>query len=379
MAIPYQGPQVPQRQPAPQGGLLGQTPAQARADAFLAGLGGMGAGLLQAGATTTDPSQFGRGMANAAQGFTQGRQASLQNTMAQEAQKRAMALANAEAARKAQSHNLKISQIKLAQKLLSPQQPQQRAMVPTSNLASGPEPLTMLNGSQSQAPVMQSAQQSLISQIDPAIMSAIRAAPSSEQMSMLQKALQNLQGNASDMFSLSGNITPVGIYKAEEKIRGELNPIADKIAETDRFANIATNGFQSKIGDGSQQIAALVSMVKMIDPGMVTPGELDLQRSALTLADRFTSAIQSATTGAVLPETLRAQLVDTVKLIQDAQRKTYAPRIEQYKGIVQRNKLNWENVWTGPKDFLIQTKPKPTAKKKPAPQGTGSFVPVPPT
>ena len=368
---------TPLRTPAPQGGLLGQTPAQARADAFLAGLGGMGAGLLQAGAATTDPSQFGRGIANAAQGFTQGRQSSLQNTMAQEAQKRQMALANAEAARKAQLHKLKMNQIKQVQNLLNPPQPQQRAIVPTSNLASGPEPMTMLNGSQSQTPVMPAAQQNLMSQINPAILSAIQAAPFDKQPAMIQTALQNLQGNPSDLFNLSGEIKPYGIYKAEEKFRSELNPIADKIAETERFANIATNGFNSKIGDGSQQIAALVSMVKMIDPGMVTPGELDLQRSALNLADRLTSAIQNATTGAVLPATLRAQLVDTVKLIQNAQRKSYAPRIEQYKGMVQRNKLNWENVWTGPKDFLIQTKPNPTATKKPAPQRPGTFVPVP--
>ena len=44
---------------------------QDRANAFLKGLGQLGSGLIMAGAPTTDPSQFARGIAQGGQGFGQ--------------------------------------------------------------------------------------------------------------------------------------------------------------------------------------------------------------------------------------------------------------------------------------------------------------------
>ena len=75
-------------------GLLGQNPAQTRANAFLAGLGGMSPGLLMAGSPSTDPNNRSRGLAMAFQGFQQAQQnaldrarlQNLQNLQAQQTQ-----------------------------------------------------------------------------------------------------------------------------------------------------------------------------------------------------------------------------------------------------------------------------------------------------
>ena len=67
-------------------GLLGQNPAQTRANAFLAGLGGMSPGLLMAGSPSTDPNNRSRGLAMAFQGFQQAQQNALDRARLQNLQ-----------------------------------------------------------------------------------------------------------------------------------------------------------------------------------------------------------------------------------------------------------------------------------------------------
>ena len=71
---------------SPMTGLLGANPAQARAHAFLKGIGAMAPGLLMAGAPSTDPGAMARGHALAAQGFQQGRQGALDRVRAENLQ-----------------------------------------------------------------------------------------------------------------------------------------------------------------------------------------------------------------------------------------------------------------------------------------------------
>jgi len=393
--------QPPQRTPTPQGGLLGQTPAQARADAFLAGLGGMGAGLLQAGATTTDPTQFGRGMASAAQGFTQGRQASLQQTMAQEAQKRAMALANAEAARKTQLHNFKIKQMQLAQNLLSPKQPQQRAVVSTSNLASGPEPLTMLSETQSQATATPTAQQSLISQIDPAIMSAIRAAPASEQMSMLAKAIETVRS--------SGTLDANQLISQEVKMRGdfqkELLPYNDTVEAFKRIEAIYIDpkfklpqlysiinkdtgavtsiNMDNITATGAQDLALIFNFMKALDPrSIVRESEFDMAASTSGVPTYIASYLQKIQSGEILKPEERKKLIDVARGQFIQADKSIAGVMNKYSALAGNYKKYGfapERVIGGTQRYtpMMKYKPTPSATKNPLPKGTGKFVPVP--
>lgn len=72
---------------------------QDRANAFLKGLGQLGSGLIMAGAPSTDPSQFARGIAQGGQGFGQAFKGSLDQSRARNVQNLNLQMAQAKAAR----------------------------------------------------------------------------------------------------------------------------------------------------------------------------------------------------------------------------------------------------------------------------------------
>jgi len=345
--------QLPQRTPAMQGGLLGQTPAQARADAFLAGLGGMGAGLLQAGATTTDPTQFGRGMANAAQGFTQGRQSSLQNTRAQEAQKRQMALANAKAAREQQIFEMEMNRNKnLMQALRGSQSPR-----PVSNAMSGPEPTAV-------SPLMQRPQSSGSSQINGVSYpnAIIKAAMISKNPAEVLARFAQTANDPSKMYGPNNVLNAEGRVNLERQARTELKPVLEATQSVNQKMRNVQTGLSDKTGTGD--IAAVKQFIKMVDDGVVTAGELAVERSAQDLMSYIRGTVANLAEGTVLDTKLRKNILNLALRFEQNTYASIRPQVLAAKIGADELGLRWDTqIWRGGPNIFGTAIPDKTLKK----------------
>tara|TARA_R110002033_G_scaffold169654_2_gene210653 strand:- start:474 stop:1745 length:1272 start_codon:yes stop_codon:yes gene_type:complete len=337
-------------------GLLGANPAQARAHAFLKGIGAMAPGLLAAGAPSTDPGAMAKGHAMAAQGFQQGRQGALDRVRAENVQKITMAVAAAKAAREKQLHDIQMQKHAAFSKLLIPTS----AQVPTQRLASSAQsPLGAniakainLPSSVVKPGVWQStttspvqAQQPPISKLglSPEMLATIVA--SDDGPGALQKVL--MQRSDPKLEYIDGQLTGFGKVKQEDKLRGELKPVVTAFGNSQRFFNIVEGQLQKKTG--TADIAGLNAMIKMIDAGMVTVGEVDLQREAQSIISRIQGTIAQFKGGRLLDsekDALRTNMRATAKDLLASMHSAHERSVMGYKGIADRRQLDWNNIWT---------------------------------
>ena len=158
----------------------------------------------------------------------------------------------------------------------------------------------------------------------------------------------------------TGQLNQQGIMKAEDKLRTELKPIYTKISETNRLAEIAEKGLSSP--EGSGHISGLTAMIKMIDPGMVTSGELQLQQSATDALSRAKTIVDNWKEGTVLDSSLRANMVKVVADLKGAVVNAYRPQVRAYKAAAAMDKLRWKRIWMYD-PIINQNKLKPTNHK----------------
>ena len=114
-----------------------------------------------------------------------------------------------------------------------------------------------------------------------------------------------------------------------------------------RFFNIVDGQLQKK--NGTADIAGLNAMIKMIDAGMVTVSEVELQKEAQSTVSRIYSAIAQFKGGKLLDsekDALRTNMRATAKDLLRDMHNAHKRSVMGYKGIADRRKLDWRNIWT---------------------------------
>ena len=196
----------------------------------------------------------------------------------------------------------------------------------------------------------------------PEMRASLLAAPLDQRAKLVFDYVKSALNPNTDFNIVSGKLNQQGIMKAEDKLRTELKPIYNKISETNRLAEIAEKGLSSP--DGSGHISGLTAMIKMIDPGMVTSGELQLQQSATDAISRANTIVDNWKEGTVLDPELRAKMRGVVADLKAAVVNAYRPQVRAYKAAASMDKLRWGRIWMSD-PILNQTQLK-TAKPKPA-------------
>jgi hypothetical protein len=247
----------------------------------------------------------------------------------------------------------------------------------------------MLSGSQSQAPVMQSSQQSLINQLPPEVLAVIRAAPAGEQMTMLAQALESVRSD--------GSLDANQLVSQEVKMRGdfqkELLPYNDVVEAFKRIEAIyidpkfklpqiysirdAESGKETPINmenisaTGAQDLALIFNFMKALDPrSIVRESEFDMAASTTGVPGYIANYIQKIQSGEILKSGDRQKLIDVARgqFIQADKSITgvmnkYSALAGNYKkyGFVPERVIGGTQRYTP----MMKYKLAPTAKKKP--------------
>ncbi len=352
---------------------------QDRANAFLKGLGAMGPALIAAGAPSTDPGARQRNIALAGQLRAKATQDDLARQRAANVQALNTQIALQKAAQEKALFNMKLEQNANLQRLLGgggggQQQGQAVQPQPMANVMSGPEPMVMPTAVQT--PQATTGQTNLMNSMAPEMRASLLAAPLDQRAKLVFDYVTSALDPNKDFNPVTRRLNQQGIMKAEDKMRGELKPIYNKISETNRLAEIAEKGLNSP--DGSGHISGLTAMIKMIDPGMVTSGELQLQQSATDAISRANTIIDNWKEGTVLDPELRTKMVGVVADLKAAVVNAYRPQVRAYKAAADLDRLRWKRIWMG--DAILNrpqtgNTPTSTLKRKPNQPSIKSRVP----
>jgi len=336
---------MPAAAPTTQMGLLGADPSRARADAFLRSLGAMAPGLLMAGAPSTDPGQQAKGYAMAFGAQPQAFQQDLARTRAENVQKMNLQMAQAKAARERALFNQKMARQQRINKLLGVSPPQTNLPIAAAQPAVGTAAVSPSN----QMPVSgQISPQPPVSNssVQPLPQNVLRGALFSEKPGdTIAEHYMRISDPKLEM--VDGQLTGLGKLEQEDKLRGELKPVVTAFGNAQRFFNIVDGQLQKK--NGTADIAGLNAMIKMIDEGMVTVGEAELQKEAQSTVSRIQSAISQFKGGELLDsekDALRTNMRATAKDLLRDMHNAHKRSVMGYKGIADRRKLDWRNIWT---------------------------------
>tara|TARA_Y100001968_G_scaffold236985_1_gene220299 strand:- start:378 stop:1487 length:1110 start_codon:yes stop_codon:yes gene_type:complete len=326
-------------------GLLGADPSRARADAFLRSLGAMAPGLLMAGAPSTDPSQRGKGLAMAFGAQPQAFQQDLARQRAANVQNMNLEMARAKAAREKALFNQEMLKKSRINQMLGISSPQTNVPIAAVQPAVGTAAVSPSN----QMPVSgQISPQPPVSDssVQPLPQNVLRGALFSEKPGDII-AEHYMRVSDPKLKMLDGQLTGLGKLEQEDKLRGELKPVVTAFGNAQRFFNIVDGQLQKK--NGTADIAGLNAMIKMIDAGMVTVGEVDLQREAQSTISRIQGAIAQFKGGRLLDsekDELRTNMRATAKDLLRDMHNAHKRSVMGYKGIADRRKLDWRNIWT---------------------------------
>ena len=351
---------------------------QDRANAFLKGLGAMGPALIAAGAPSTDPGAAQKNIALAGQLRAKATQDDLTRQRAANVQALNTQMALQKAAQEKALFNMKLKQNANLQRLLGGGGGQQQGQAvqpqPMANVMSVPEPMVMPTAVQT--PQATTGQTNLMNSMAPEMRASLLAAPLDQRAKLVFDYVTSALDPNKDFNPVTRRLNQQGIMKAEDKMRGELKPIYNKISETNRLAEIAEKGLNSP--DGSGHISGLTAMIKMIDPGMVTSGELQLQQSATDAISRANTIVDNWKEGTVLDPELRTKMVGVVADLKAAVVNAYRPQVRAYKAAADLDRLRWKRIWMG--DAILNrpqtgNTPSSTLKRKPNQPSINSRVP----
>ena len=345
---------------------------QDRASAFLKGLGQLGAGLLAAGAPTTAPGQFAKGIAQGGQGFSQAfdqslnqsRQRNVQDLNLQMAQA-TQRMAAAKAAREKQLFDIEMQRRQRLNNLLGiPSQNQSTPSVPVSSSV-------LRNASQANDPVVASASnQSQVQIGDVAVPRSVVATalltknPGEEISKFVQKTV-----GAANKFTPLGELTPEGRDSHERSLRDSLkNPLKEitSLATKGNAINAALDR-DSGLGD----LAAINSYQRLIDPAVVRGEDVELIANAKPIGEYFETFKEKLRAGKTLGPNQRKELRGAARDFIAAKNKGFVLRLTNVKNLAIKDKLRWDRIWLGPS---IDALSGVISKKKSNQKGT-SLIP----
>ena len=327
-------------------GLLGPNPADAKAQAFLQGIGAMAPGLLMAGAPSLDPGNRQRGYAMAFQGLQQGQQGALDRVRAQNLQELQFKQAQQKTMLEKAAFDREQNRQKLLFSALGGNPPNPMASNPVASTA--PPPL----GSAVRPSVVPPAVRPSV--VPPTVNNtpSLNLNPAQKMAIMTAKdpatvlsQIVNQANNPQNTF-IGRQLTPKGKLETEKQYRTELKPIVDKLNEVNRKMRIVKTGFSQ--GTGSGDIALVTSFIKMIDEGVVTAGELAVQTGAQDLVSRMRLFVDNAKKGDVVGKDLRKNLLRLAQSIEQDTYNAYRPTVESYKAGALDLGLDWnKQIWRG--------------------------------
>jgi hypothetical protein len=325
----------------PMTGLLGANPAQTRADAFLRSLGAMAPGLLMAGAPSTDPGQRGKGLAMAFGAQPQAFQQDLARARAENVQNMNLEMARAKAARERALFNQEMLRKARINQYLGILSPQTNLMPDAVQPAVGTTAVSPNN----QMPVSEQISSQPFGSRQPLPPDVVRAALFSEKPGDVI-AEHHMRVSDPKLEMVDNQLTGLGKVKQEDKLRGELKPVVTAFGNAQRFFNIVDGQLKKK--NGTADIAGMNAMIKMIDEGMVTVSEAELQQKAQSGKSRIQSAIAQFKSGKLLDsekDALRTNMRATAKDLLRDMHNAHKRSVMGYKGIADRRQLDWRNIW----------------------------------
>tara|TARA_R100001082_G_scaffold81355_1_gene48305 strand:+ start:4020 stop:5300 length:1281 start_codon:yes stop_codon:yes gene_type:complete len=349
---------------------------QDRANAFLKGLGAMGPALIAAGAPSTDPGAAQKNIALAGQLRAKTTQDDLARQRAANVQALSTQMALQKAAREQQLADMEIARRNQIGRMLGigPSTPQAAgSSIMPSPAATTVQPSVTTPGSAAvPAPVsaVSPAAPRTLQFPRPVLQAALMSSKPGDIAAGYAVDIAKQRANPTLKF-LDGELTGLGKVEQEDKLRVELKPVSTAFNNADRFFRIVDGQLQK--GNGTADIAGLTAMVKMIDEGMVTVSETDLQRKAVSTKSMISNALAAFQSGELLAsdaDALRKNMRDTAKDLLRDMHLSHQRTVEGYKGISTRRKLNWQNVWTLGDDIFKKRRTINSNAQNPAPQTT---------
>ena len=341
-------------QPAPVApSLLGPT-GQDRAFAFMQGLGAMAPGLIAAGAPSTDPGASQRAIAQALQARQSTNTGALNNIRAENVQNITLQMAQKKAALEQRAAQLEMQRRVNATNLIK-------------KLAQGNNPLSAPNP-QTQNPSSQRG--NAIPAISPRM--AAMLMNQEDPSAALLKFMDDNKIDPSKMFTPNGLLNPKGQVNLEERFRKELAPTFTDLRNVENKMQMVLSGLED--GSGSGEIQAVTSFIKMIDDGVVTEGELAVQRGAQSFVEDLRLFLESKQTGKVLGDVLKKNLARLAKGIRQTRYQTAQPLIDQTFASAKALGLRIDQINRGPENYLDVINEDLTAS---AISGTAPVSPTP--
>ena len=301
---------------------------QDRANAFLKGLGAMGPALIAAGAPSTDPGAAQKNIALAGQLRAKATQDDLARQRAANVQALNTQMALQKAAREQKLADLEIGKSSLIMNTLGRmgggglQQPTSVTMPTGSNVAPALASSALL-------PTPQATQ---TTQSDPG--------------SAFQRYLDSTHNPNDSYNKMTGQLTEKGRTELEKQYRSELKPVLEATQEIERKLRGVRTGIARK--DGTGDVAAVNFLIKMIDSGVVTQGELSVQLGGQGIIDRMRTWAENYQEGAILGETLRPRVAALAEALAQDTYNTYRPQLEKTRRGAIELGLRWDTqIWRG--------------------------------
>jgi len=360
---------------------------QDRANAFLKGLGAMGPALIAAGAPSTDPGAAQKNIALAGQLRAKATQDDLTRQRAANVQALTTQIALQKAAREQKLADLEIGKSSLIMNTLGRmrggglQQPTSVTMPTGGNVAPALASSTLLPTPQATQTTQSAPAVAPPSGMMPALdMVAILAA--NDQGSAFQRYLDSARNPNDSYNKMTGQLTEKGRTELEKQYRSELKPVLEATQEINRKLRGVRTGIARE--DGTGDVAAVNFLIKMIDSGVVTQGELSVQLGGQGIIDRMRTWADNYSEGDILGETLRPRVAALAEALARDTYETYRPQLEKTRAGAIELGLRWDTqIWRGGNEILgnksrrqtTGNTPGSTLKRKPNQPSINSRVP----
>mgnify|MGYP003655376145 CR=1 FL=1 len=362
-------------------GLLGPNPADAKAQAFLQGIGAMAPGLLMAGAPSLDPGNRQRGYAMAFQGLQQGQQGALDRVRAQNLQELQFKQAQAKLAADKMAVQNKLNQQRMLRKIF-PQLNRSTNQAANNQFASTAPTSSVLGGNaQSSQPMpvqtAKSASQAVAPQQTTVNFQGVDIPQSVIAGAMLtpepgKEISKFVQGATSPTLKFrNGTLTPLGRREDEDKLRDTLKIPLKEITNLDKRERSIMAALDLNTGLGD--LAAINTYQRLIDDAVVRGEDVELIRSAQSYMGRLITFSEQVKSGKLLNNTQKSELRNAANSFVGAIKQGFVGQLTNVKKLAIADKLRWDRIWMGPSLESLSGTKKPKTKQ---PQNK---VPLPPT
>lgn len=313
---------------------------------FGAGMKGLSAGLLQAGAPRVGapgPNAWGAGL----MGMSQGVEAEMERQKATEMAELQKRLIQQQAAKtQAEVDALNAQARRRATLFGAPNSAQVQQA--TAGMGPGGAGGVSANVAPSTPSVLQRY-------FTPNEIAGMQALDTDTVQSMVKDRVGNIRSGEADM--------------RKEIERNVLTGVTENNVKYNRLVNVL--GLKTGQGD----IAAVNNYQKLVDEGVVRGEDVRLQQEAVSVFERAKQWLDQQQEGTLLPPQVRDNLAAASKVLVEVSNRAAQDRLAGYQGIANRKLFNWENIV--PKEAMGVFSLDPYTKQSSAGSPGASPAPLP--